>query len=985
MAAVVASTSAASNATSFNVARPTGTADGHVMVATLSFDSGTYAAATLPTGFRLIFGHNRGDAANGIKFKVGVKIAASEPANYSFGQGGGSDGVGTVTAVSGAQLAFIWSLDTRANATALIAPSVARYSASDVLLCGAAQDGSGAGITWTPPAGMTEEADANSGGFTTSSVASLAAPANPSGSKSFTASASGAGGAITWSLVVADSGATISGIRPVVEAGEVQDIAAATSTAVPMPHAGSIATGNYLIARLALDNSGASGAATTLSVSDPRSNSWTVTAAANRTAASAANDGATCYIAYAKVTNAYTNGDSITFNYGNSTTANAIVIEEWAGIDGTTPLAVAATTATGSSTTPSVARTPTAAGQLFYGALAVEGPEGDAFTQDADTTDGVWSGLPRVASISGTAASNQCVVGGWKVVTGTSAQTWDPTLGTSRDWAQLALVFAAASTGTTASATEATATASVQDATTAVAGSAQEAPVAASAQNAAGLTAVVAVATEAPATGVGQDATTTVAASSQAASATASALDSSSAVASAAQEATATAAAQDAAVLTSVVAVAVEASVGATAETPTGLVSSSAQPATATAAAQDATTTVVVTASEATATAAAQDATALTGSSATASPTEATATATAQDPAVSVATSATEASGTETALDPGVAVIPTAVEATATASAQLATTSVASSPIEAPATATAIDPTGAVAATATAATAAATALDPTGMVLAAAGEASASATAHDAAALTGSVTTAPASEAAATALALDPTTAVAASAGASTAAAEAFDATASTSSGTTAMAAVASATAAGLDATARVVAQALEALADVTANDATVVVIEDDLPDGGVVLRVKEITAQAESYVKALGVVESVNGGELRHMIGRGLRAALWFERIEPVPEVSGLEFVTVRLEMKIRIFGNVQEEPSDQVEPEMLEAVDAVMNAFATGYTLEGEVRDVDLYGAHGQRFSAQAGYLDLQEGTCRVETITVPFMVNDVWQLVA
>ena len=246
-----------------------------------------------------------------------------------------------------------------------------------------------------------------------------------------------------WNLIsIRPASFTPPAIGKKADRGQVANTTTATSTAVAMAAAGSISTGNYLIARIALDNAGTSGAAPTCTITDPRSNTWTVVGPANRTAASAANDGSTTYIAYAKVVNTYTNGDSLTVNHSPTTPAKAINVEEWYGIDGTTPVAVASTTATGSSATPSIARTPLAAGQLFYGAISAEGPATDVFTQDTDTTDGNWVTLTRVASANATAASNQDVYGVAKLVTGTSVQTWNPNIGTSRDWAQLALVFA---------------------------------------------------------------------------------------------------------------------------------------------------------------------------------------------------------------------------------------------------------------------------------------------------------------------------------------------------------------------------------------------------------------------------------------------------------------------------------------------------------------------------------------------------------------
>jgi len=218
-------------------------------------------------------------------------------------------------------------------------------------------------------------------------------------------------------------------------------ISSEASTLVDMAGAGSITTGpdQYLIARVSANNSGTSGAACTLTVSDARNGSWTVHGPGLQDPG-AADAGVACYVAIVKVTNAYTNGDDVTFTWSPNCTGKTIVIEEWRGIHSSNPVAVVATTAAGASGTPSISRTPTAAGQLFYGCLAIEGLLADTYTQDSDTTDGTWSGRTSQGG-TGTATSTVTVRGATKLVTGTSAQTWNPAI-TSRDWAAVALVLA---------------------------------------------------------------------------------------------------------------------------------------------------------------------------------------------------------------------------------------------------------------------------------------------------------------------------------------------------------------------------------------------------------------------------------------------------------------------------------------------------------------------------------------------------------------
>lgn len=148
-------------------------------------------------------------------------------------------------------------------------------------------------------------------------------------------------------------------------------------------------------------------------------------------------------------------------------------------------------------------------------------------------------------------------------------------------------------------------------------------------------------------------------------------------------------------------------------------------------------------------------------------------------------------------------------------------------------------------------------------------------------------------------------------------------------------------------------------------------------------LKVDEITATMESFVRQLAVVESVNGGDLRHMVGPGLHAGIWFVRMTPIGAASGLGSVSVRLEYNTRLYGKTESEPSDFLDPEMTKAVDAICNAFAGQFTLDGLVRNVDIFGAHGQPMLSQSGYLPVQEGMCRIVDISVPLVCNDVWIL--
>jgi hypothetical protein len=234
-------------------------------------------------------------------------------------------------------------------------------------------------------------------------------------------------------------------IAKVADRGSIATNTAGATPAVDLAAGASITVGNYLIARIAGENTGGGGAARTLnSVTDPAGNTWTIAATVNRDPG-AAGDGTTSWCVYAKVATGYSNGADLTFNFSGTLRA-AIVVEEWSGIHATTPevgteATAADVSSAGGALVAALARTPAASGQLVYGVVGWEGPNGDSYTEDADTTDGSWVALTKLGTTNGIATDNECIAGGYKIVTGTTAQSWAPTIGVSRDYGALLVVF----------------------------------------------------------------------------------------------------------------------------------------------------------------------------------------------------------------------------------------------------------------------------------------------------------------------------------------------------------------------------------------------------------------------------------------------------------------------------------------------------------------------------------------------------------------
>lgn len=142
----------------------------------------------------------------------------------------------------------------------------------------------------------------------------------------------------------------------------------------------------------------------------------------------------------------------------------------------------------------------------------------------------------------------------------------------------------------------------------------------------------------------------------------------------------------------------------------------------------------------------------------------------------------------------------------------------------------------------------------------------------------------------------------------------------------------------------------------------------------------KTVTEALVSHIMTTKRFKRVNTSENRS-VTTGLTAEVWFQRLAPSPEQSGLAAVTVRLEYTIRIRSALPRGNSDQIDPEILAAVDDLMNKYCTNFTLGGVVKEVDIFGANGEGLESNSGYIKIDDVDYRVVDITLPLIINDVW----
>lgn len=147
---------------------------------------------------------------------------------------------------------------------------------------------------------------------------------------------------------------------------------------------------------------------------------------------------------------------------------------------------------------------------------------------------------------------------------------------------------------------------------------------------------------------------------------------------------------------------------------------------------------------------------------------------------------------------------------------------------------------------------------------------------------------------------------------------------------------------------------------------------------------ITDLLDRTVSLLMSSGVFQTVNSHEPKHTPGPD-HAGCWVQNIDPVPEASGLDSTAGRVELRIRIYSSMLQEPQDEIDPAITYKADLIMELFTGDFTLGGMIRNVDLLGAHGDPLRAQSGYLNIQGQMYRVMDIFVPYIVNDIWTQVS
>ncbi len=137
------------------------------------------------------------------------------------------------------------------------------------------------------------------------------------------------------------------------------------------------------------------------------------------------------------------------------------------------------------------------------------------------------------------------------------------------------------------------------------------------------------------------------------------------------------------------------------------------------------------------------------------------------------------------------------------------------------------------------------------------------------------------------------------------------------------------------------------------------------------------------SHAMASGHFSAVNSTDIGSVpTNEGISAVVWPRSGSPIPGRSGLASTSVLIPFMVRLFHASAVDPLREIDPRMIDATDALLNAYSGDFTLGGIVAEVDLLGQYSDGLSWDSGWVDMgDDGKFRIVDITVPLVINDVW----
>ena len=141
---------------------------------------------------------------------------------------------------------------------------------------------------------------------------------------------------------------------------------------------------------------------------------------------------------------------------------------------------------------------------------------------------------------------------------------------------------------------------------------------------------------------------------------------------------------------------------------------------------------------------------------------------------------------------------------------------------------------------------------------------------------------------------------------------------------------------------------------------------------------VNALFAALESHALGLGIFRRVNLHEPENAPGDGLSCSILLGPITADGSISGLGTVSGTVTFQVLVFSSMMQKPLDGIDPALLTAVSTLLNEYSGNFTLGGTVRNIDLL-----HLRAEPVYVEQEGKQFRVEQISIPIVIDDLWTM--
>lgn len=138
------------------------------------------------------------------------------------------------------------------------------------------------------------------------------------------------------------------------------------------------------------------------------------------------------------------------------------------------------------------------------------------------------------------------------------------------------------------------------------------------------------------------------------------------------------------------------------------------------------------------------------------------------------------------------------------------------------------------------------------------------------------------------------------------------------------------------------------------------------------------------SDAQQTGWFDSVGTEEPKSAPTGNIHFATWLMKASPVKS-SGLISTSFRIELAGRIYLNMLKEPTGNIDGEIASAGWDLLGRYSGAFTLNGMIREVDLFGSEGEALSVQFGYVNIDHKLFRIADVTIPLIADDCFDQAA